>query len=173
MSICLEHAMTELTMKSSGGPAPEEDLLLEKQLCFALTVAARSVVGAYKPVLDRLGPTHPQYLVMLARWEKGPRSLREISDELDLEPTTISPLLRRLEAAGFISRRQAAGNERSLAVELMAAGAALRAEALSVPGTMMQKLGFEREDVAQLHEAMTRLIAATKLQRLSTERLDA
>jgi len=161
--------MTELTMKTTGLPAPEEDLLLEKQLCFALTVAARSVVGAYKPVLDRLGLTHPQYLVMLALWEKSPRSVREISDELDLEPATISPLLRRLEAAGFISRRRAAGNERSLAVELTAAGAALRAEALSVPGTMMQKLGLEREDVAQLHEAMTRLIAATRPQRLSTE----
>lgn len=165
--------MTELAMKATGGPAAEEDLLLEKQLCFALTVAARSVVGAYKPVLDRLGLTHPQYLVMLALWEKSPRSLREISDELDLEPATISPLLRRLETAGFISRRRATGNERSLAVELTAAGVALRAEALSVPRTMMQKLGLEREDVTQLHEAMTRLIAATKPQRLSTETLEA
>ena len=154
--------MTRTTIKPAAAPAAEEDLLLERQLCFALTVASRSVVAAYKPVLERMGLTHPQYLVMLALWEKSPRSLREISDELDLEPATISPLLRRLESVGFISRRRAAGNERSLAVELTAAGAALRAEALSVPETMMRKLGLEREDVVQLHEAMTRLIAATK-----------
>ena len=154
--------MTDGTVKPTPGSDGDEDLLLEKQLCFALTVAARSVVGAYKPVLDGLGLTHPQYLVMLALWEKSPRSVREISDELDLEPATISPLLRRLETAGFISRRRAAGNERSLAVELTARGGALKAEALSVPGTMMQKLGLEREDVVQLHEAMTRLIAATR-----------
>lgn len=153
--------MTEANVGLKASIA-EDDLLLEKQLCFALTVAARSVVGAYKPVLDRLGLTHPQYLVMLALWEKSPRSVREISDELDLEPATISPLLRRLEAAGFISRRRAVGNERSLAVELTAAGSALREEALAVPAEMMRKLGLTREDVAQLHAAMMRLIAATK-----------
>jgi len=161
--------MTELTTRQAENPASEEDLLLEKQLCFALTVAARNVVAAYKPVLDRLGLTHPQYLVMLALWERSPRSVREISNELDLEPATISPLLRRLEVAGFISRRRAVGNERSLAVGLTAAGAALRNEALSVPGTMMQKLGLEREDVVQLHTAMTRLIAATKTEHPLTE----
>jgi DNA-binding MarR family transcriptional regulator len=156
-------------MRQTATAGAEEDLLLEKQLCFALTVAARNVVAAYKPVLDRLGLTHPQYLVMLALWEKSPRSVREISTELDLEPATTSPLLRRLEAAKFLSRRRAAGNERSLAVELTDAGAALKKEAMSVPGTMMQKLGLEREDVVQLHTAMTRLIAATKTEHAITE----
>lgn len=142
--------------------AQAEDLLLERQLCFALSVAARSVVAAYKPVLEGMGLTHPQYLVMLALWEKSPRSLREISNELDLESATLSPLLRRLESAGLISRERASGNERSLAVELTGAGRALRTQALSVPGTMMRKLRLGREDVMQLHDAMTRLIAATK-----------
>lgn len=154
--------MHEVNAGPKPGSVAEDDLLLERQLCFALTVASRGVVGAYKPVLDRLGLTHPQYLVMLVLWEKSPRSVREISDELDLEPATISPLLRRLETAGFISRQRAVGNERSLAVELTAAGAALREEALAVPGTMMRKLKLTRGDVAQLHEAMMRLIAATK-----------
>lgn len=143
----------------------EEDLLLEKQLCFALSVAARSVVGAYKPVLEKLNLTHPQYLVMLALWEESPRSLREISDALDLEPATLSPLLRRLETAGLITRRRVTGNERALAVELTAAGAALRSGALTVPESMMEKLGLSREDVAQLHTAMMRLIDATKASR--------
>jgi len=146
----------------------ENDLLLERQLCFALSVAARSVVGAYKPVLERLNLTHPQYLVMLALWERSPQSLREISSALDLEPATLSPLLRRLETAGLITRRRVLGNERALAVELTAAGVALRAEALSVPQTMMQRLGLDREDVMQLHAAMTRLIDATKASRQGT-----
>ncbi|MBD1539274.1 MarR family transcriptional regulator [Arthrobacter sp. S13_S34] len=139
--------------------------MLEKQLCFALSVAARSVVGAYKPVLERLNLTHPQYLVMLSLWERSPQSLREISSALDLEPATLSPLLRRLETAGLITRRRVPGNERALAVELTAAGSALRSEALSTPETMMQRLGLDREDVQQLHAAMVRLIDATNASR--------
>jgi len=153
--------MTEVASRQGT----ENDLLLEKQLCFALSVAARSVVGAYKPVLERLNLTHPQYLVMLSLWERSPQSLREISNALDLEPATLSPLLRRLETAGLITRRRVPGNERALAVELTAAGSALRAEALSVPETMMQRLGLNREDVMQLHAAMTRLIDTTKASR--------
>ncbi|WP_258803630.1 MarR family winged helix-turn-helix transcriptional regulator [Pseudarthrobacter sp. NS4] len=153
--------MTEVASRQGT----ENDLLLEKQLCFAISVAARSVVGAYKPVLERLNLTHPQYLVMLSLWERSPQSLREISGALDLEPATLSPLLRRLETAGLITRRRVPGNERALAVELTAAGSALRAESLSVPETMMQRLGLNREDVMQLHAAMTRLIDATKASR--------
>lgn len=140
----------------------DEDLLLEHQLCFALTVASRSVVGAYKPVLDKLGLTHPQYLVMLCLWESSPRSVRDISDALAQEPATISPLLRRLESAGYITRGRAAGNERALAVGLTPSGAALRQRATAVPGTMMERLGLTREEVGTLHGAMMDLISATK-----------
>lgn len=139
----------------------QDDLLLEHQLCFALTVASRSVVGAYKPVLEKLGLTHPQYLVMLSLWESSPRTVKNISDALAQEPATISPLLRRLESAGFITRRRVDGNERALAVELTPSGAALRNQALEVPGTMMERLGLTREQVAGLHASMMALIAAT------------
>ncbi|MFJ5699065.1 MarR family winged helix-turn-helix transcriptional regulator [Arthrobacter sp. NPDC093139] len=139
----------------------DDDLLLERQLCFALTVASRSVVGAYKPVLERLGLTHPQYLVMLCLWESSPRTVRDISEALAQEPATISPLLRRLESAGLITRRRVEGNERALAVALTPAGAALRQQATSVPGTMMAKLGLTREQVESLHRTMMDLIAAT------------
>lgn len=141
--------------------ANDDDLLLEHQLCFALTVASRSVVGAYKPVLERLNLTHPQYLVMLCLWESSPRTVRNISDALAQEPATISPLLRRLEASGLITRRRVDGNERALAVELTPAGRALRQEALKVPGTMMERLGLTRSQVGELHAAMMGLIAAT------------
>ena len=140
----------------------QDDLLLEHQLCFALTVASRSVVGAYKPVLDNLGLTHPQYLVMLSLWESSPRSVRDISEALAQEPATISPLLRRLEAGGFITRQRAPGDERTLAVGLTPQGAALRKQATAVPGTMMDRLGLTREQVRQFHASMMDLIAATK-----------
>ncbi|MDR7160769.1 MarR family transcriptional regulator [Arthrobacter sp. BE255] len=150
-------------MTTSVTPAsPEQDdLLLEHQLCFALTVASRSVVGAYKPVLEKLGLTHPQYLVMLCLWEESPRTVRNISEALAQEPATISPLLRRLEAAGLLTRRRVDGNERALAVELTPAGVDLRQQALAVPGTMMERLGLTRDQVAGLHGAMMALIAAT------------
>ncbi|TDT81416.1 MarR family transcriptional regulator [Arthrobacter sp. AG258] len=141
--------------------AADEDLLLEHQLCFALTVAARSVVGAYKPVLEKLNLTHPQYLVMLCLWETSPRTVRNISAALAQEPATISPLLRRLEAAGLITRARAEGNERALAVTLTPEGRALREQALQVPGTMMERLGLTREQVTELHASMMGLIAAT------------
>lgn len=147
-----------MTTTSEG---QEDDLLLEHQLCFALTVAARSVVGAYKPVLERLNLTHPQYLVMLSLWEESPRTVRNISQALAQEPATISPLLRRLEAAGYLTRRRVEGNERALAVELTPAGAALRQEALKVPGTMMERLGLTRSQVTELHGSMMALITAT------------
>ena len=132
------------TGPGTGPGLLEDDLLLERQLCFALTVASRSVVGAYKPVLDKLGLTHPQYLVMLCLWESSPRSVRDISDALAQEPATISPLLRRLETAGLITRRRVEGNERALAVALTPAGTALRQQATEVPGIMMARLGLTR-----------------------------
>ncbi|MDJ0354884.1 MarR family transcriptional regulator [Paenarthrobacter sp. PH39-S1] len=137
-------------------------LLLERQLCFALSVASRSVVSAYKPVLAPLGLTHPQYLVMLALWERNPRTVKDISAALLLEPATLSPLLKRLESAGFINRSRSRDDERALAIELTDVGRALRAKALTVPGTMAEKLGLSATDIEALHVTMTRLIAATQ-----------
>ncbi|QHK21460.1 MarR family transcriptional regulator [Pseudarthrobacter psychrotolerans] len=150
-----------MTATSDAVRQQDDDLLLEQQLCFALTVASRSVVGAYKPVLEKLGLTHPQYLVMLCLWESAPRTLRSISDALAQAPATISPLLRRLEEAGLVTRQRVDGNERSLAVGLTPAGSELRQQALAVPVTMMERLGLSREQVGELHKSMMGLIAAT------------
>lgn len=140
----------------------DEDLLLEHQLCFALSVASRSVVGAYKPVLEKLGLTHPQYLVMLALWEESPRSVRSLGAALAMEPATLSPMLKRLETAGLLTRNRAPGDDRSLAVELTAAGHSLREQAAEVPGTMMERLNLTRDQVQELNEAMRRLIEAAQ-----------
>ncbi|AUZ88793.1 MarR family transcriptional regulator [Arthrobacter agilis] len=139
----------------------DDDLLLERQLCFALSVASRSVVGAYRPVLEKLNLTHPQYLVMLALWEESPRTVRSIGQALAMESATLSPMLKRLEALGLLTRTRVPGNERALAVELTTAGRDLRADALDVPATMMDRLGLTREQVDTLNDAMHGIIRAT------------
>lgn len=141
---------------------PEDQLLLERQLCFGLSVAARTVIAAYKPVLAELNLTHPQYLVMLALWEQAPRTVKDISGELLLESATLSPLLKRLEGLGYITRQRAANDERALAVDLTPSGLALREKALSVPGTMMHKLGLDAGSAMALHASMMALIDAAQ-----------
>lgn len=138
----------------------ENDLLLERQLCFGLSVASRSVIAAYKPVLAELQLTHPQYLVMLALWEQAPRRVKDIGSALLLESATLSPLLKRLEALGYITRTKDRADERALAVDLTVEGAALRQRALDVPRTMMARLGLDREGAMALHGAMVKLIDA-------------
>ncbi len=119
-------------------PASGDDpLALERQVCFALAVANRAVLAVYRPILDRLGLTHPQYLVMLALWERSPLTSKEVGQLLQLDSPTLSPLLKRLEALGLITRARSAADERQLVLELTDAGRALRAEAESVPGQVV------------------------------------
>ena len=125
----------------------DEMLRLDNQLCFAIVTAARNVVSICRPVLEPLGLTHPQYLVMLALWEESPRSLGDLAAELAMEPATLSPLVKRLEAQGRISRTRRGDDERVLDISLTAEGRALREQALEVPGRIMRSVGM---DAAQL-----------------------
>ena len=101
----------------------EVDLLaLDRQVCFALAVASRSVIALYRPLLEPMGLTHPQYLVMLALWEESPLSVKQLSGLLQLDPGTLSPLLKRLESAGYVTRQRDPRDERSLAVPLPTPG---------------------------------------------------
>ena len=135
-------------------------LSLERQVCFALAVASRSVIGLYRPVLEPLGLTHPQYLVMLALWEKSPRSVSELADALSLESATLSPLLKRLEQAGLVHRQRSAHDERALEVTLTPDGVALREKALEVPGKIVERLDLPLEQLEQAKIVLDRLIAA-------------
>src|SRR5690349_22014161 len=128
-----------------------DPLELENQVCFALAVASRSVIAVYRPLLEPLGLTHPQYLVMLALWERAPRSGRELSEVLQLDPGTLSPLLKRLEAAGLVRRERDHRDERQLAVTLTEAGAGLRAQAERIPPAVVARLGMEIAELEQLH----------------------
>lgn len=135
-------------------------LALEHQVCFALAVAARTVIALYRPVLEPMGLTHPQYLVMLALWEFEPVSVKDLSGMLQLEPATLSPLLKRLEAAGLLRRDRSAADERSLAVVLTDEGRALRDQALEVPPTIVERLGMDVDELMDLHGRLTSVIAA-------------
>jgi DNA-binding MarR family transcriptional regulator len=137
-----------------------DPLALDRQVCFALAAASRSVIGLYRPVLAPLGLTHPQYLVMLALWERSPRRVGDIATALYLEPATLSPLLKRLEQAGYLTRSRTAEDERALDVALTPEGEALRARALSVPGTIVERLGVPVAQLERVRDELTALLAA-------------
>ena len=138
-----------------------EDLLkLSNQVCFALAVASRSVIALYRPVLEPLGLTHPQYLVMLTLWEASPRTVAGIGRELELEPATLSPLLKRLEASGYIERQRDPKDERALRIELTDSGRALRAQALTIPPRIIERLGMEIAELEELRTVLHRVIEA-------------
>lgn len=140
-------------------PTNYDPLALESQVCFALSVASRSIVDAYRPVLEPLRLTHPQYLVMLALWGHAPLTLKQLSGLLQLHPGTVSPLAKRLESAGYISRIRDPEDERSLAITLTDKGLLLRTRAEQIPSVMMQRLGLSTEDLRALHALTTQLIA--------------
>ncbi|MFC5823536.1 MarR family winged helix-turn-helix transcriptional regulator [Nonomuraea insulae] len=135
-------------------------LALDRQVCFALSVASRSVIGLYRPLLQPMGLTHPQYLVMLALWENEPLSVKELGELLQLDPGTLSPLLKRLQALGYIDRGRNSKDERALAVTLTPAGRKLRAEAEKIPPAIVARLGMDIEELENLHRSLMRVISA-------------
>lgn len=137
-------------------------LALERQVCFALAVATRSVLAVYRPILEPLGLTHPQYLVMLALWGDSPLSVKELGALLQLDSPTLSPLLKRLEAAGLITRRRRSDDERVVDLELTKAGLALRSRAEQVPPAVIERLGMDLSRLEELHAALTEVIEAAR-----------
>jgi len=138
----------------------DDPLALARQVGFALAAASRSVIGLYRPVLEPLGLTHPQYLVMLSLWEKSPRRVRDIADQLLLDSATLSPLLKRLESAGLIERVRDPQDERALKVTLTPAGRDLRAQAEQVPAQIVERLGVPVEELADLRDRLTLVLQA-------------
>ncbi|WP_413353348.1 MarR family winged helix-turn-helix transcriptional regulator [Microbacterium sp. 1P06AB] len=132
----------------------EDALKLESQLCFAIVTAARNVVSIYRPILEPLGLTHPQYLVMLALWERDPQSLSELASALAVEPASLSPTIKRLESQRRVLRRRRAADERVLDIELTDDGRALRELALDVPRQVMERVGLGVDDVARLRDGL-------------------
>ncbi|MBS7543554.1 MarR family winged helix-turn-helix transcriptional regulator [Ancylobacter oerskovii] len=132
----------------------DDALKLDSQFCFAVYSAAHAVMRAYRPLLERLGLTYPQYLVMLVLWERDGQAVGAIADRLMLESSTLTPLLKRLEGMGLATRRRNPDNERQLIVSLTPAGHQLKDEAAAIPPHILSCSGKGVTELANLREAI-------------------
>ncbi|WP_305039780.1 MarR family winged helix-turn-helix transcriptional regulator [Frankia sp. CiP3] len=137
----------------------DSSLRLDDQLCFALYAASRAMTGVYRPVLDQLGLTYPQYLVMLVLWEHEASPVKELCAALQLDYGTLSPLLKRLESTGLLRRERRVDDERSVQITLTEEGAALRERARSVPSVIERAMGLSSDEFVALRSALHRLTA--------------
>jgi DNA-binding MarR family transcriptional regulator len=134
----------------SSVSTPPPSVALDDQLCFALYAASRAVTARYRPMLDRLGLTYPQLLVLMTLWEQDDRTVRQLSDRLELDSGTMSPMLKRLEAAGLVTRRRSTTDERQVRVRLTEAGRELRQPACGVSAGMIEALDLDVREFAAL-----------------------
>ncbi|QHA09669.1 MarR family transcriptional regulator [Streptomyces broussonetiae] len=149
-------AMTA-TIRTAADP---DWLRLDSQICFSLHAASRAFNGVYRVVLKDLGLTYPQYLVMLVLWEQGDLPVKRLGEHLRLDSGTLSPLVKRLEAATLVRRERSTEDERSVWVRLTEEGAALRERALEVPRRIVDATGFDPAEIADLRERLDQLTDA-------------
>ena len=135
-------------------------LKLEYQLCFPIYAAANAMTRAYRPLLEKIGLTYPQYLVMLVLWEKDECSLTEIGEKLRLDSGTLTPLVKRMESNGLVVRTRAQDDERRIVVTLTAAGKKLKQAAKAIPYDLAAKTNMTLEEIVALREQLQRLIAS-------------
>ncbi|TPQ17408.1 MarR family transcriptional regulator [Streptomyces sporangiiformans] len=143
-----------------AAPRDEDFLRLDRQICFSLNAASRAFGGVYRVVLKDLGLTYPQYLVMLVLWEQGELPVKRVGEYLRLDSGTLSPLLKRLEAAGYVRRERSARDERSVVVRLTDEGSALRERALAVPRRIAAATGFDLDEIRDLRTRLDKLTTA-------------
>ncbi|MGR6970754.1 MarR family winged helix-turn-helix transcriptional regulator [Streptomyces cynarae] len=148
---------TTRTPRTEATSAAEEYLRLDRQICFSLHAASRAFNGVYRVVLKDLGLTYPQYLVMLVLWEHGELPVKKLGEHLRLDSGTLSPLLKRLEAAGLVRRERSARDERSVHIHLTDEGTALRERALLVPRRIAAATGFDLTEITELRDRLDQL----------------
>ncbi|MGF1731839.1 MarR family winged helix-turn-helix transcriptional regulator [Photobacterium kasasachensis] len=136
----------------------KEAIALENQVCFPLYSAANAVVRAYRPLLNALDLTYPQYLVMMVLWEHNGINVKELGAKLYLDSGTLTPLLKRLETKGLVVRTRGLEDERVRMISLSDEGAALKEKALAIPGEMACKVGGDIEELAQLKYLCEKLV---------------
>ena len=137
---------------------PDDPLRLDLQICFPLYAASNLINRLYRPVLAELGLTYPQYLVMLALWETSPRTVGALGEALHLDSGTLTPLLKRMETAGLVTRHRDPQDERRVQVSLTEAGRRLRADALKVPETLTAGFEGDPAEIEQLRDAVRALV---------------
>lgn len=125
---------------------------LDEQVCYAIYSAGMAIQRAYKPVLDRLGLTYPQYLVLIVLWHSDGQTVGRIAEQLALEPSTLTPVLKRLEASGLVRRNRNPDDERQVVIVLTEAGRAMRDEARCLPATMLAVCGTGLDDLRRLNQ---------------------
>ncbi|WP_405008008.1 MarR family winged helix-turn-helix transcriptional regulator [Kitasatospora purpeofusca] len=141
-------------------PDDADLLLLDRQICFSLNAASRAFGGVYRVLLKDLGLTYPQYLVMLVLWEHGELPVKRIGEHLRLDSGTLSPLLKRLEAAGLVHRKRSPEDERSVTVSLTGEGSAMRERAGQVPRRLLVATGLPVEQLATLRVLLDQVTEA-------------
>lgn len=144
-------------MTAKAPPAPDDVLRLDEFLCFALYSANHAFNRVYKPLLDELGLTYPQYLVMVLLWEKDDQTVGSLGERLFLESSTLTPLLKRLEALRLVERRRDPSDERQVRVRLTRSGKALRQKALAVPSCILDASGMKASELQRLQREITAL----------------
>ncbi|WET49457.1 MarR family transcriptional regulator [Chryseobacterium indologenes] len=131
---------------------------LENQICFPLYVIAKEITGLYRPFLDELDITYPQYLVMMVLWNNDGLTVSHIGEKLFLDSGTLTPLLKRLEAKGFIIRKRKKEDERVVEIFLDEAGKQLQKKACEIPGKIQEKLGIQPEELLELKETVLKIL---------------
>jgi DNA-binding MarR family transcriptional regulator len=142
--------------------ANENDLLLENHLCFSLYACSRAILRQYRPYLDELNLTYPQYLVLLVLWEKGQRTVKELGESLDLDSGTLTPLLKRMESNHLVERRRDPSDERVVTVRLTEEGRLLKDKATCIPKVLLEKVGLNPQEMQTLNGAIKKLLDQVK-----------
>ncbi len=141
-----------------------DPLALEAQVCFALSAGARGMVALYRPLLEPLGITHPQYLVLLALWQDDAAgttsTVGDLAARLHLDAGTLSPLLKRLEALGYVRRSRSPDDGRQVCVSLTAEGQARRQDAERIPPSIVAATGLSLDELAEVHAAASKVVTA-------------
>ena len=134
-------------------------LKLDNQLCFPLYACSREIVRQYTPYLEPLGLTYTQYITLMALWEHGVLSVKDMGKLLHLDSGTLTPVLKKLEEKGFVNRRRSREDERSLIVSLTEKGEALREQAVEIPAKVAGGLRLPREDVQTLYQLLNKMLS--------------
>jgi len=137
---------------------PQESLKLQNQLCFPLYVIAKEITGLYRPFLDELDITYPQYLVMMVLWENDGLPVNHIGEKLYLDSGTLTPLLKRLEGKGFIKRKRKKEDERVVEVFITETGKALRSKACEIPEKIYKKIDVSQQDWIDLKKSVQKIL---------------
>ncbi|MEK4630176.1 MAG: MarR family transcriptional regulator [Solibacillus sp.] len=135
-----------------------QNLNLEDHLCFSLYACSRAILRLYRPYLDELQLTYPQYLVLVTLWEKPQRTIKELGEILNLDTGTLTPLLKRMEAAGLIERRRDTVDERVMNIHITQAGQALQEKASCVPQSLFGATGMSKKELDEINETIMRLL---------------